>query len=308
MRFRGYQVQTISLLASHGLDLSSFHPTIAQHCPPHVGNAVLCHGLTCQGSNILSQVHWLTLGANLVNSSAQLFLQLPEIETVAYQTNITVSHHVQPAHTARPIAVNERLSTWDSVMAGKRSHTVGRRPLQELGFRVWLHACAVPVSTQTTAILRHSSSTAAMASARELLQTLARCQQAAVPSPQHPSRTAVDARSCRHNDARSTLTAEEAVRAQLAGTGLATSPAPFTVAEQTAVLTLVQNLLPPLFLGLGPQWARIQGYQSNVSSNTTQLSLLFDSILPPVWNDTDDTFPEVRPPDRPMRAAANLPN
>ena len=84
------------------------------------------------------------------------------------------------------------------------------------------------------------------------------------------------------------------VRAQIAGTGVATSPAPFTVAEQTAVLTLVQNLLPPLFLGLGPQWARIQGFTSDVATNTTQLSLLFDSILPPIWNDTFDTFPNVR--------------
>jgi len=88
------------------------------------------------------------------------------------------------------------------------------------------------------------------------------------------------------------------LRPQLAGTGLATSPAPFTVAAQTAVLTLVQNLLPPLFLGLGPQWARIQSFQSNVTSNTTELSLLFDSILPPIWNDTSDTFQMVRAPDR----------
>jgi len=89
------------------------------------------------------------------------------------------------------------------------------------------------------------------------------------------------------------------VRAQLAGTGLATSPAPFTVAEQTAVLTLVQNLMPALFLGLGPQWGRIQSFQSDVATNTTDLSLLFDSILPPIWNDTSDTFPNVRAPDWP---------
>lgn len=36
------------------------------------------------------QVHWLTLGANLVPASAKLFLQLPEIETVAYAVNMTV--------------------------------------------------------------------------------------------------------------------------------------------------------------------------------------------------------------------------
>ena len=41
-----------------------------------------------------AQVHWLTLGANLLNSSAQLFLQLPQIDTVSYQTNITVSHQL----------------------------------------------------------------------------------------------------------------------------------------------------------------------------------------------------------------------
>jgi len=44
-----------------------------------------------RGSVAWRQVHWLTLGANLLNSSAQLFLQLPQIETVSYQTNITVS-------------------------------------------------------------------------------------------------------------------------------------------------------------------------------------------------------------------------
>lgn len=42
-----------------------------------------------------AQVHWLTLGANLVNASAQFFLQLPEIETIAYETNITVSRQLR---------------------------------------------------------------------------------------------------------------------------------------------------------------------------------------------------------------------
>ena len=85
--------------------------------------------------------------------------------------------------------------------------------------------------------------------------------------------------------------------AQLVGTGLATSIAPLTVAMQTAILTLLRGLVPPLFLGLGPQWARFQDIQSDVATNTTQLSLLFDSILPPIWNDTFDTFPEVRQPN-----------
>lgn len=98
------------------------------------------------------------------------------------------------------------------------------------------------------------------------------------------------------------------MRAQLVGTGLATSPAPFTVAQQTAVLTLVQNLLPPLFLGLGPQWGRIQGFQSDPATNTTDLSLLFDSIVPPIWNDTSDTFPQVRLPDRCRKQLQTLAN
>ena len=80
---------------------------------------------------------------------------------------------------------------------------------------------------------------------------------------------------------------------QLVGTGLAASVAPLTVDKQTAILTLFNQLLPPLFFGLGPQWTRFQYIESDPATNTTNISLLMDSILPPIWNDTDDTFPNV---------------
>jgi hypothetical protein len=80
---------------------------------------------------------------------------------------------------------------------------------------------------------------------------------------------------------------------QLVGSGLAASVAPLTLDKQTAVLTLFYQLLPPLFFGLGPQWMRLQTVESDVATNITSFSLLMDSILPPIWNDTDDTFPNV---------------
>ena len=36
------------------------------------------------------QVHWLTLGSTLAPSSVSLFKQLPQLETAAYQVNLTV--------------------------------------------------------------------------------------------------------------------------------------------------------------------------------------------------------------------------
>ena len=84
--------------------------------------------------------------------------------------------------------------------------------------------------------------------------------------------------------------------AQLSGSGLPTPLAPFTVAKQTALLTLFYDLLPPLFLGLGPQWTRVAAVASDAAVGTTNVSLLINSIIPPVWNDTSDSLPEVTEP------------
>ena len=37
------------------------------------------------------QVHWLTIGAEMAPAAASLYVDLPQIQTVAYQVNITVS-------------------------------------------------------------------------------------------------------------------------------------------------------------------------------------------------------------------------
>ena len=79
------------------------------------------------------------------------------------------------------------------------------------------------------------------------------------------------------------------LRAQVAGPQVA----PLTTAKQTAVLTLFLDLLPPLFLGLGPQWARLATVASDAATGTANMSLLLNSFQPPIGNDTSDTFPEV---------------
>ena len=100
MRYRGYQVRR---LCSHCACC------LSRHCSSRPSFAVMLSVMlswkqtlfwtVSQASDAVmcAQVHWLTLGANLVNSSAQLFLQLPQIETIAYQTNITVSRMLQRA-------------------------------------------------------------------------------------------------------------------------------------------------------------------------------------------------------------------
>ena len=52
--------------------------------------------------------------------------------------------------------------------------------------------------------------------------------------------------------------------------------------------------MPPLFLGLGPQWARNEAITPGTAGGTVVLSMLINAILPPIWNDTVDTTPQVR--------------
>ena len=68
---------------------------------------------------------------------------------------------------------------------------------------------------------------------------------------------------------------------------------PLTAAGETAVLTLLQGLLPPIFFGFGPQWTRVGAVSSDAAAGTTNVTLLLDTFLPVIGNDTSDTFPEV---------------
>ena len=179
------------------------------------------------------QIQWLTLGAELAPSSAKLYLQLPQIDTVAYQANITV----------------RRL----------RPHVACKAPRTLLAQTPCLCPC----------FHAHADAAYFLLGSHACEDTL--CQHCDPPPPTDSTK----------------------FRVQLVGTGLAAPVAPLTLAEQTAILTLFQELLPPLFFGLGPQWTRFQSVQSDVATNTTNFSLLMDSILPPIWNDTDDTFPFV---------------
>ena len=87
---------------------------------------------------------------------------------------------------------------------------------------------------------------------------------------------------------------------------------PLTLAQQTAVLTIIQGLLPATPVGVGPQWGRFQAIQydvdptsvsdtnssalaSDASARTVNISLLFNCLLPVIYNDASDTFPQVRP-------------
>ena len=83
---------------------------------------------------------------------------------------------------------------------------------------------------------------------------------------------------------------------------------PLTVAEQTAILTIIQGLLPALPFGVGPQWGRFQAIQYDVDptsasdtdstiGRTVNITLLFNCLLPAIFDDAYDTFPQVRPED-----------
>ena len=81
--------------------------------------------------------------------------------------------------------------------------------------------------------------------------------------------------------------------AQLSGPGQPSPLAPLTTAGETAVLTLLHGLLPPIFLGLGPQWTRVAAVSVDAASGSTNVSLLLNTFVPVIGNDTSDTFPEV---------------
>jgi hypothetical protein len=86
---------------------------------------------------------------------------------------------------------------------------------------------------------------------------------------------------------------------------------PFTIAEQNAVLAIVHDLLPPLVFGVGPQWGRFHSIEYDVdptsvsdannsatadsypSARTVNMSLLFSCLLPAIFEDASDTFPQV---------------
>ena len=83
----------------------------------------------------------------------------------------------------------------------------------------------------------------------------------------------------------------DSLAAQVSGSALSESP--LTAEKQTAILTEFANVLPPLFLGFGPQWARLQAVTSDLAASTTNLTLLMDGWMLPIANDTSDTFPQV---------------
>jgi len=81
--------------------------------------------------------------------------------------------------------------------------------------------------------------------------------------------------------------------------------------EQTALLMKFYRGMPPLFLGLGPQWARIAAITLGTTGDTVNVSMLINAMLPPIRNDTVDTTPQVRArwadATRPMRTLADVP-
>ena len=84
--------------------------------------------------------------------------------------------------------------------------------------------------------------------------------------------------------------------AQLAGAGLWTPDAPLTLAKQTAVLTVFEELLPPIFfLGLAPQWTRVAAVTSDAAASTANVSLLMETYVPPIYYDAraSDSFAQV---------------
>lgn len=83
---------------------------------------------------------------------------------------------------------------------------------------------------------------------------------------------------------------------QLVGTGVGTPVAPFTAAKEAALLTVFRDLLPPLFLGLGPKWARIVNVTYDTAADTTNLTILCCAEVPPIHNKTAANFTAVRLP------------
>ena len=81
--------------------------------------------------------------------------------------------------------------------------------------------------------------------------------------------------------------------AQMQGSGQSDPVVPLTVARETAILTLLHELLPPIFLGIGPQWARVASVSGDAAATTANVSLLLNTFVPIIGNDTSDTFPEV---------------
>ena len=81
---------------------------------------------------------------------------------------------------------------------------------------------------------------------------------------------------------------------QLAGTGLGTPIAPFTTAKESAILTLFHDLMPTLYLGLGPEYTRIVNVTNDVPNNVANITLLCITEEPIIHNTTNSTFPTVR--------------
>ncbi len=81
--------------------------------------------------------------------------------------------------------------------------------------------------------------------------------------------------------------------------------------EQTALLMKFYRGMPPLFLGLGPQWTRIEAITLGTTGDTVNITMLINAILPPIRNDTVDTTPQVRAgwvdAARPVRTLADVP-
>ena len=74
---------------------------------------------------------------------------------------------------------------------------------------------------------------------------------------------------------------------------LTDDPSLIPLTEQVAILTVLHGLLPALVTGIGPQWGRFQAIESDAANLTTKMTFLFNSILPPIFNDAYDTFPQV---------------
>ena len=83
---------------------------------------------------------------------------------------------------------------------------------------------------------------------------------------------------------------------QLVGTGLGTPVAPFTAAKEAALLTVFRVLLPTVYLGLGPRWARLVNVTFDIGADTTNLTILCASELPPIRNSPAVDFSAVRIP------------